>query len=133
MSLVTGRDATLVVNGVNLEVKAWTVERTNAVKKNATSKSSGFKKTAKGVSDWKLTFEYMINDGDMKVGHSESAGQNITEGDLITLTQAACVLPATKKFSGSARVASISTPVQIDGDELMVTIQAEGDGAYTLA
>ena len=139
MSLITGINAQLQITGVSgamqtLKIKSWSVNRTNAVKSSATSLSGGFKETAKGISDWKLSFVVFCDSSGrvVGVGGPTSSAITLSEGDLVTLNKAAVSSAIGQFFSGSARVESIDEPVEVDGDHLAITVNCAGHLAYSL-
>jgi hypothetical protein len=145
MSLITGINASLILSNPNpaqgiassnvtMKIKSWSVNRTNAVKSSATSLSGGYKETSKGISDWKLSFVVFCDTSGRVVGVGGPTGNAITlsEGDLVTLNKATVSSAIGQFFSGTARVESIDEPVEVDGDNLAVTVNCAGHLAYNL-
>jgi hypothetical protein len=127
---ITGRDATLSTGSgpspqVEIEVKGWTYSPSNAVKSYASSATSGWKATVKGVSDWKFKFNAVLPNGAMKI---DAAG-NIVPGTLLYVVAKVAgngSNPSYGTISGYVRVESIEDAVEIDGGEMAAPVNCSG-------
>jgi hypothetical protein len=125
MALITGRDASLMIQGTAIKVKEWRVTYTNKVKASATSKSSGWEETAKGISSWRGTFHVSMEDGKMAALGTALPGDKVS---FIGYSEATNTYSA----SGNIRLGEFEEAVPIDGDELFIPVNFTGDGALTL-
>jgi hypothetical protein len=126
MAMITGRDAALKLDGSVAKVKGWTMDRSNAVKASANSTSLGYEETAKGITKWKATFNLVVDDGIMKL---ITAFANLEVGEKVFLQG---YTTTNQYFSGTVRIESIGTPVEVEGGEIVAAISGVGHGAYTL-
>ena len=120
----SAKDGKLWLAGnLQTDVRNINFQRSNSVKKYASSSTGGFHKTLQGIGDWSVNFEIFLPDG-------APAFADFEVGDLVALEG---VTTAGHNFSGNVRIATIGEPVPIEsGDGLVASVSAEGDGAYSL-
>ena len=120
MSVITGRDATVTVDGSPYQAKSFTAHVENKVKAVWHSQSAGWPDTAKGVNNWRFSFVLYLDSSGL-LATDFVAGQDVA---LIGTTN-----NGSGSFSGTGTILDIDWPVAVDGDALEATVNCQGKGA----
>lgn len=112
------------VTAAIFQLSNWTITRSAVVHKEATNSTAGFKGATAGTKDWSLTFEQYLDDANA-IPVVEGSAYDV-ELDIDGT--------ATNYYSGTVVIEEIAGPeVDInDGATMMITVTAQGDGAYTI-
>ena len=132
MSMITGKNMKVEVNGGALKAKNFKADEKNEVKRAATSVSGGYQETASGITVWDCSFDLYVGDA-KSVNDGGSLAPSFKSGDLITVKGTVDQTNgASGYFTGSARVMSIGRAIEVEGDALMIPVSCAGHGAFTV-